>query len=91
MMTKRSAKNHHKKCHLSMNNTSTSDLSTTFFGESFKTPNERNAINDVTSKDDLTSSVVEFPHMNQCSADFFGVVGVPQFHGHIFKATLLHQ
>ena len=79
MMTKRSVKNHHKKCHLSNNNGSTDDVltcvdnsnrSTTFFGESLETLNESNAINQVTSKDDVTS-FVEFPHMNQRSMNFF--------------------
>ena len=79
MMTERSVKNYHKKCHLSNNNGSTDDVltfvdnsnrSTTFFGESLETLNESNAINQVTSKDDVTS-FVEFPHMNQRSMNFF--------------------
>ena len=72
MMTERSVKNHHKKCHLIMNNdASTDDLSSMFVGESFETLNERNAINDVAPQDESSSSAVEFPYMNQCSADFF--------------------
>ena len=71
MMNERSTKNHHKKRHLIVNKRSTDDLSTTNFGESFETLNESNPINEATAKDDVTSSIVEFPHMNQHCIDFF--------------------
>ena len=71
MMNERSIKLHHKKCHLIVDNRSTDALSTANIGESFETLNESNPIDEVTAKDDMTSCMVEFPHMNQNSKDFF--------------------